>query len=621
MRSRTAVVGLLVLAGAGLVAFLALRGEDERARGSALRHRYPAGARYRYALRFREDLTVRLLPGVDPGAPLTTSLDLGAELTLSSYGEIENQRYRLGVRLTALDPRVFRMGDAELFRSPEDVETALFDREALVDLTERGEIVGLRFPEEPSPTFERVLQLLISELQVRVADEPTWSALESTHQGQAESRYRRTTAGGDLEVQLERTRPRYATLRAIRVRPKEPAPAQTLAARAEIRFARAGHLVELRAQERLSVERDRAGSVLSSSSTTTVELLAIESFDGAPPDLDAYGTPRALAEIHPTEGAGESALIQRVEGMTKEQMLADLRQHGFGGRMPDHERWLWRVSGLLRLHPELCADLLAFFADPALGDLGRQLILDLLVGAGHAEAQAALRSALVSDAAKQDRHYSMLYQRLSLVKHPTDETLAFVEEQYRSQSGPGRKSEAYALGAAAGHRFLSSEPGPGKAIADRLLSDLTAARDPKTQATLLGALGNAGIPEHTPVLARFAAAKDASVRLEVAASLRKLDDPLARSTLIALAQDPQGTVQIRAVRALAEQPLGPGDVLALRDAVEARALREETYPSLVTLLQPYLERDAIVAEILRLILSQDLKEPSIKVRIRGLLGA
>jgi HEAT repeat protein len=305
--------------------------------------------------------------------------------------------------------------------------------------------------------------------------------------------------------------------------------------------------------------------------------------------------------------------------MTSERLFTLLELHANGGVLPDHNHFLLQATGLLEQHPELCAKMVELFQRPSLDTRGRALVLDLLAGTGTPQAQAALVQALSTKEARGDASYHMLLSRLSLVSEPTVDTVRFAERTYGATEGDLHVSSAYVLGATAGALYRQEQSPEALAAVRRLASDLGEARTPSEQSHLLLGLGNAGVAEQTPLIARHAGSPSAEVRRAAAKALRKIQTPEAASTLLSLVSDAEAPVQAAAMDSLGRRPLDPSTLVRLRDVALAGGMKAENYHPLVSLVAPYLQTEPAVRDLLEFLLTQDVPDRQIRSRIRGLL--
>jgi HEAT repeat protein len=555
--------------------------------------RFPAGQRLHY--RFEHTNTQRVVPMAD-APPIEAQADLAADLELRGLGQADGL-WQFALSFKHFDRAVLRVGAQDALGDP----AALQGLEAVVELRADGEIHSVRFPEGSPHTFQNLVHLVVSEIQVRLSE---GVVQETTQHGVARSRYTPVgPAAGPIHITRERTT--YERLQATPTGPAE------VAGTAEA-LVTDGHLVRLDAKEHL-----RAGPpthlALEARSTTRLVLVATD-HDARPAPITgrrvALGAP-ARAPDH-----AERALADRVQGLTPQALLEMLQGARQSGQLPHHNQSLWRAVGLLRADDALCAELGALAGEEGLSSAGRGLVLDLLASAGTPAAQAALRSALSADRVRADPKFPLLFQRLSLISLPDSATLEFLEQAYAAPGAETLGAAAFALGAAAGQTARAGDA-QGRALADRLLHDLEEAETPDHQALRLIALGNAGLPEHLDALLAYTRAEHPEVRRAAAAALRKLDDPRAREALLDLAGDAEARVQRRALDALARRGAAEHEVNRLGDL--GATVAESNLDAWVSLLLPFAHTPEGQAA-LRSVLARELRDARIKGRIRAVLG-
>jgi hypothetical protein len=497
-------------------------------------------------------------------------------------------------------------------------EALLLAHETVVHVDGHGRATALAFPPHQTEMARRLMQLVWSEIQLTTAENSPWEVMETTQHGDVMSRYQHAAAANGTAV-LERVRNRYARLNVVA---NAALVEQDTRGTAHAVLAGAGHPVSLDAQEHLTVRRNDGVVVLTSQAATSLRLLRVEPFavDQALAAAAAVVPSTGPMDVVESGAGRRNALLLRAAGLTGAQLVLDIRAHATMERLPDHNRWLWRATGLLKLEPALCSQLVTLFQDKTLGQETRALILDLLVGAGHATAQEAMRDILRTRVAGEGRNASLMYQRLSLVKDPTPQTMQFLLDNFQATRGTPRNPRQYALGSGAGHRYRAGDRAGGLAAAAPLVEDLATARDPQRQVWLLEALGNAGLPEHASLVAGYASSPDPDVRRAAATALRKMPDAPNRGVLLGLLDDASVDVQLRALLSLDVRTLTEAELQRVLDLVRQGAVDQQNYQSLVTMLQPALGTQDVVVAIYRAILEQTLQDPTVKSRIRNLLG-
>ncbi|MEL6547835.1 MAG: HEAT repeat domain-containing protein, partial [Myxococcota bacterium] len=240
--------------------------------------------------------------------------------------------------------------------------------------------------------------------------------------------------------------------------------------------------------------------------------------------------------VHHDEIDVKRALLEaRAGDWDTAKILETLASVEDSDQFPDHHRFVWQATGYLELHPEACAELVGAFVEARSEDMGAQIV-DLLLGAGHAEAQSAMRAILDLDEARQNPDvYHQLYQRLGMVPEPTPESIAWLLES-RESALAGDDSEllrvqGFTLGAVA-RGVRKSDPEQANALGDLLLDDLENAASNDDAAVALRALGNSGDPRAVDAVTDRFQSEDPSVRAAAAIALRLVPTEEATQLLI-----------------------------------------------------------------------------------------
>lgn len=566
--------------------------------GIGPRLRFTEGVALRYGLEHhsRQRVAVPELSGGGRAPMMTGDARLEGQLVLRGLAPADGaQRFALCFEtLTAADIRV--QGQSLLDG------VSLVGSEAVVSMANDGEVLAVQLPAGAPQALHVAVHLVLSEAQVRLGDGAAWQARETTAHGEAEARYRR------VEDRFERVRGDYA-LQALRV-----AAEQTVDSRAHFAIEQ-GHLVRLTADESITA-RAGGATLLETESHTALELLAVETAADRPAPRLATATHLGAPAVVGDPQA--QALRDRIGDLDAAQARAMIEQ-AIGGRLPEHNRTLWRLTALLRTDAALCDWLGDFAGAPGRTRVARALALDLLTSAGTADAQTALRRALDSEATRATEGYAVLYQRAGLLARPDGETLDWLANRHRAPGPEGQTAATLALGAAAGAAARGEDQSEtGRALAAGLLNEALDAEDPTTRAVRLRALGNAARPEHAAAIAGFAADVDPVVRHATAAALRRIEGPEARATLVDLAVDGDARVQGRALTSLGDRHLSAAELRRLAGAVADGTLAESSLDRVVDRL--LVQTDPAARTVIDAILARDLRDSRIKGRIRGLLG-
>ena len=168
--------------------------------------------------------------------------------------------------------------------------------------------------------------------------------------------------------------------------------------------------------------------------------------------------------------------------------------------------------------------------------------------AGNPESQRALREVMTARNLEMPTRFEAT-RALSLVGHPDAESVTALQAA-RADSDL-RQQAVYGLGSAA-YRSQGADPGLANRALGTLLEMLQSETDPYRRATLLKALGNAGMAEALPAIEQCLAADSPIVRAAAAESLRRISGPVSDGLLLRLLGDPSDRVRSEAVRALEE---------------------------------------------------------------------
>ncbi len=284
--------------------------------------------------------------------------------------------------------------------------------------------------------------------------------------------------------------------------------------------------------------------------------------------------------------AARRGLEQRVAGLTIEQVLADLAL-AVGGRLPDHDRWLWRATGLLQLDPTAATSLADACLDGRLEGESRRVALELLANVGNPASQAGLRRVLADPEVVAGEDYPRLVQRAVLLRDPEDETIAFLTGQGEALQGASSRASFVAAGGAIGHA-RSGDQARGQEAVGRMQQALGTASDPADRRALVMALGNAAAAEAQSDLLEAARDNDADLRRTAARALAHLEDDESAGQLAAMVQDPDPLVQRAAHDALSENHPTGAQLAGVAGFVAE--LPQPTRVAVVTLLERLLRQ-------------------------------
>lgn len=575
--------------------------------------RWPAGTVYQYGLTFEVDGAIAS-PSSSGQTSLGTSLRLIAELALRSYGRLEpSGDYVLGVRLTNLTKLSLTLGDRPVLP---DGGRSFVGPELAVAVRPDGKFRGLFAAADLSPLLVNLWRALLGSLEVVVSEGRSWTIPQTNPTGDVRVAYQvRAEDAGSLS--LRRQPVEYSRLAAS---PALGDAEAEVSGAFDVVLDRAGHVMRLEGREQLSAKRDQDPPALRQDTRLGLRLLSITEVPAEPSAEQRIAglTRTGLGDVATAAGSDERLLEQRAGGMTSERLVRDLLTYGPAADFPDPGRWMWEASGLLLLHPEKCGDLVRVFKAPTMAGRGRGRVLDLLASTGNPEAQAVLRELLETTEAKRSENYATLVQRLSLVQHPTAETVEYLRNKVERGDGKNTLAAAHALGTAIGNRWRAEGGEVDVRSVALLRRGLAAARSTEERAGWLGTLGNAGLVEEVPLVAGYAQDSDPAVRGAVAKALRKTQVPASEVVLLGLAADADAGVRDRALHTLTDYELTPAHLETLRQAVASGRLPQRNFPMLMTLLERNRHQPQAVLGVVRGLLDQNVSDRRLLLRIRSL---
>lgn len=527
------------------------------------RYHWPAGTVHAYQVELEDSGRVDV-PGLEADAPLVVegALALAGVLVIEVV-EADGAGAELIARLETLD----RVSWAIQGQDVPEPERLLLGHRAFVRVGGEGAVGEVRFEQGAPKSYAQVMERLVRQAVV-----PLSGAEERGAYGVAPWRVELGCGPGACRLSAERSGADYAELSFVPSHLDFDGIAG--AASGQVALTRSGLLQRSEVDEALTLTRRGAPIAEAEWRSRLVWL-------GARSEPALTGGPErkvSAAELGPGR---REALVQRAAGMTFAQVEADLLRYGAGGMMPHHERWLWRVSGLMRLDPSLAGHLadLALADDTPMGT--RRLVLDLLAGVGHAQAQAALRRMLASEVLARDASFPRYVQRAILVRRPEPETVALVAALYQSREGHSRYASAVAWGGALG-QLRRWDPEAAAAGADAIASELRQAEDPSEQRALLMGLAASRQGGHEALIAGFAESDDPHLRRAAVGALAHV--PTGAPLLARLAGDGDHLVRGYALDVLRGHPL---DDAALEALARSAALPEagRSAGSFVTLVE------------------------------------
>jgi hypothetical protein len=558
------------------------------------------------------------MPAGGGDTSLTGTLHLEGELTLQAL-EVRDSGTRLRLALKRLDRHEAVVAGQSLFPDAASVQAQLpASASAWLELDARGALLAARFSESEPPMFRQFAQTLAAELfPVELRDAAEWSAVESTQTGEVEAHFR---FEGEDASRLTRRRTRYQRLRAA-----GPVDAFQHTLSSLTRFERdpERHLAGVSHDEILEATRPDGRPLLSRRMRVRLTFSSREQrpLPAAGEDKPIVRAPDQIA----FEGDPEVALLRsQADGMTVDEVLQVLTSAGDPDAIPELDRFARRAIAALKLEPERAGELEPVFrrkgARPAL----RELTLDLLVGAGHARAQATLRALIQSPEAREHAAaHALMVQRAGFLTQPEPETarmLVALHTQARAARDTGtERASAYALGAVVSH-LPPGAPEVSEYLG--LLEDsLARAAGAEERLHSLRALGNTGAERVLELASPHLRAGEADVRAAAAEALRRSPQEVAtRMLLDALETERERAVQAALLDALDGRSLGAPELERLRGWVVAGRLASGAEAPLLTLLSRRLDGSAPVVQMLQALSLRPGQQPATRARVLALMA-
>lgn len=547
--------------------------------------RYPVDLERRFQLL----VTQRQVTALPAGSTLAEG-----ELSLDGVVSLTGRRTSAGAAVVVLRVESLRAGSASVMGQPVPLD-GLAGAEAWAHLDVNGQLQALQFTDETPVPIRYLLQGLAGDLFVPTFEAPTTEVVEKLAMGDVG-----TTLAWSGDTRLHRERTRFTAWRLGQQQPE----ALSMHDGADVTFDSAGLLTSLTAEAELLGQSAQGQVLARRKAAMTLQFLDAQERAAEVLAVTSHPVLRPVGGVK-SEIDQERALLEaQAAGVTFEHVLTAFTKYEDPRAWNDRAEFVLRAVAVLQLHPERAHELVAVFQN-AKSEQMRAQVLDVLASAGHPQAQAALVNALRTGAtdalvARQ------LFQRLSLVKKPTAQTLQFVLEQHAAARASGvtedRNARAYVLGSLA-YTARTTSPQLSNTMVDQLVDDVEQAQTAKDLQATLRALGNSGDARVLDIAKEKSADADANVRAAALASLRRVPGADVEAVLRERLQ----TERSREVQA------------AAFDALRGRALSEETLQGLRTLVsQQRLQRGAERA-LLNLATEQKTATPALVQTLQSLL--
>jgi hypothetical protein len=473
----------------------------------------------------------------------------------------------------------------------------ILGRTAYLVIHPDGALQSIRFAEGSPAGFQNFVQRIVGIMMHARAKEPGGREMvvsETTPFGTASTKYELRPDG-----QIYRSRISYTQLEGAPPGTDLANFGQELDSGALFTFRADGVLSQLTDSESLRLTRSEDGAVaLRATHGFSLRLEDSRASEGeAPPARLGAFAAHAPWERAIDEASERQAVEDRLEGLTAAGLVQHVRAvAAFGPKAPDQLKFFNRATGLLKLHPEIGAQLVELLHEPKMTYEGRAFALDILASAGNDVVQAALVRALKDPRTRALPEYLSLYQRISLVRAPSDATVAFAEDTFerlheatpRDQDAADlRTASVYTLGSVAGHMAQTLRLDAAERVCRRIVEKMDEGKgSPKV--AYITALGNAGVPAEEPLLLRLSDDAEQDTRAAAINALRKYDTPASRGRLVVVLTAPVGVArnvdlatQAEALRAFELMTPERKDIQALAAAIVKDTLHPDLYGDVI----------------------------------------
>ncbi len=465
-----------------------------------------------------------------------------------------------------------------------------------------GALQSIRFAEGTPATFTNFVQRLIGAILHARPEHPgdrEVETSETTPFGVATTKYE---VRGDR--QLYRSRVAYTHIGGLPSRADLTEYTQELESGALFAFREDGALASVTGGETLKVTKtDTSSPAVDVEHGLSLKLGEGRHGEGetAPKHLGALAT-HVPWESTIDPAAERKAVEDRLEGLTGPALLSHLRAVAvLGDKAPDQLKFFNRATGLLKLHPEESTKFVELVHEKSMSYPGRAFALDILASAGNDVVQAALLQILRDPRTRALPEYFSLYQRVSLVRAPSDATVHFAEETFDRLHSAAAKDEAednlrtasvYTLGSVAGHMKETRRLEGAEKLCARIVEkmNIEEAKRAHTNA-YIAALGNAAVPSQEPLLLRLSDDPVQDRRVAALNSLRKYDTPASKARVMGVLTAKLGApnvdlpTQAEALRALSSMTPTHADVLRIADAIVKDTLHRDLYGETVPIFR------------------------------------
>ena len=537
----------------------------ERATNPTL-YRWGAGEQRIYAI----DVTSRST--AENASESQSEITLEATLFVEVIGPAEDEGTVVRYRFGASSGELSGVEEGEPYEMP---MPALDGQRTHAVVGDDGAVLEWWVSADTDLAAQQLFEQLVVELQPQLELAATWSREERTSLGEAETAYE-VTAADAMSATIARRRVQY---RALHVSPTGGFAPERSRASATID---GGVLRTINAHETVQTTLEDLGQI-ELSFTLDATLMRVGRL--AEPETVAEVEARVAQASADLPLAQRASLLARLRGMTAESMLEDLFVFGPTGELPNIHEWLWSATALLRLDPTLAADVVSFSSDPNVEGQGHAFALQLLGGAGHAEAQMAMRDILSLPNVQADNGYGQLVQRGVLVSELTEDSVAFYADLAADEDPSVSLSASNVMASAANQALERGDTARSAELARRFVEDFEEASSAEERRERMRVMGNTEDPSMADPILEASYDDDPNIRGAAARGLRNQTGPEVDDRLFELALDGDVHVRRHALESMTEHGVGAATWDALSPSISSGVFGARDEPNLLRALE------------------------------------
>ncbi len=514
---------------------------------------YSRGDFLRYRFERQRDVTISAMatPSVEGMGGEAQSLNMvdstSGILSLKVYEELDSG-WALGFEFSEVR-NIVKSNELGEPRSNQSLQEEM-NTEILVLVEPSGRFAKVVFPASAGPDARNSMKDLLAHFQVILPDDHTqteWKVEEQDTTGTYLASYRKNSK--DHLVALLKTRLGYTYVETPEATGESLDSMTESSGQTEIQLD--PHPVSILAEQSLSIELNGLAQGVSSVITCRFERVDT-SRRTYPSSAPATKHLLAAAGTNTQQGAGKLTLAADLPDTV--EILRNIRTiiAESGIRSTDATAAMAQLVEAMKRDDKAVKAALDKLAEGSCGEDEASLLIGSMGAAGTDAAQEALQQIITSESESFERRETALFA-FAQVESPIegiDETLRNTYEE---------KSELWntslLLLGAVGDRVRDTDPGRFDGTADYLLEAYRAAGERGERAAALESIGNLGLEETPPEIARAYADSSDRVRRAAVRSLRKTFDSAAEEILShAFNSDPSETVRAAAAKILAEFP-------------------------------------------------------------------